>query len=41
MATDAQVRLSRQKRMEGKTMEAAAAAAAMSERSARAWQGGC
>ncbi len=40
MVTDAQVRLLRSKRMEGKTMEAAAAAAGMSERSARAWQHG-
>lgn len=40
MVTDAQVRLLRQKRMEGKTLEAAAAAAAMSERSARTWQQG-
>jgi hypothetical protein len=40
MVTDEQVRLLRQKRMEGKTLEAAAAAAAMSERSARTWQGG-
>lgn len=40
MVTDAQVRLLRQKRMEGKTLEAAAAAAAMSERSARTWQRG-
>jgi hypothetical protein len=40
MVTDAQVRLLRQKRMESKTMEAAAAAAAMSVRSAQKWQGG-
>ena len=40
MLTDAQVRLMRQKRMEDKTQEAAAAAAGMSERSARAWQEG-
>jgi hypothetical protein len=40
MLTDAQVRLLRQKRMDGKTLEAAAAAAAMSERSARTWQAG-
>lgn len=40
MLTDAQVRLMRQKRMEGKTQKAAAAAAAMSERSARKWEAG-
>lgn len=40
MVTDEQVRLLRRKRMEGKTMEAAAAAAGMSERSARKWQEG-
>ena len=37
MVTDAQVRLLRKKRMEGKTIEAAAAAAGMSERTARTW----
>ena len=40
MVTDQQVVLLRQKLMEGKTQEAAAASAAMSERSARKWQGG-
>src|SRR5262249_13580910 len=40
MVTDAQVRLLRQKRMEGKKLETAAAIAAMSERSARKWQRG-
>ena len=40
MLTDAQVRLMRQKRMEDKTQEAAAAAAGVSERSARTWQEG-
>ena len=40
MVTDAQVRLLRQKRMENKTQEAAAAAAGMSVRSARKWQDG-
>ena len=40
MVTDEQVRLLRQKRMEGKTLETAAAAAAMSERAARKWQRG-
>lgn len=40
MVTDAQVRLLRQKLMTGKTMEAAAAAAGMSERTARAWKTG-
>jgi transposase InsO family protein len=40
MVTDAQVRLLRQKRMEKKTQEAAAAAAGMSVRSARKWQTG-
>jgi hypothetical protein len=40
MVTDAQVRLLRQKRMEKKTLEAAAAAAGMSERTARTWQHG-
>ena len=38
--TDEQVRLLRRKLMEGKTQEAAAAAASMSERSARNWQEG-
>ena len=40
MVTDAQVRLMRRKRMQGKTQEAAAAAAGMSERSARTWETG-
>jgi hypothetical protein len=40
MLTDAQVRLMRQKRMEGKTQKAAAAAAGISERSARTWETG-
>ncbi len=40
MVTDEQVRLLRKKRMEGKTLVAAAAAAGMSERTARAWQDG-
>jgi hypothetical protein len=40
MVTDEQVRLLRQKRMEGKKLESAAATAAMSERSARKWQRG-
>jgi hypothetical protein len=40
MVTDAQVRLLRQKLMEGKTQEAASAAAGMSVRTARAWQQG-
>ena len=40
MVTDAQVRLLRQKLMEGKTQEAASAAAGMSVRTARAWQEG-
>ena len=40
MVTDEQVRLLRQKQMEGKTQETAAAAAAMSVRSARKWQRG-
>jgi hypothetical protein len=38
--TDEQVRLLRRKLMEGKTQEAAAAAAAMSERSVRTWREG-
>ena len=40
MITDRQVRLLRQKRMEGKTQETAAAKAGMSVRSARKWQSG-
>jgi len=40
MVTDAQVRLLRQKRMEKKTQEAAAAAAGMSIRAARKWEKG-
>ena len=40
MITDSQVRRLRQKRMEGKTQEAAAAAAGMSVRSARKWESG-
>ena len=40
MVTDEQVRLLRRKRMEGKTLEAAAVAAGMSERTARTWQHG-
>lgn len=40
MVTDAQVGLLRRKRMEGKTQEAAAAAAGMSVRSARTWESG-
>lgn len=40
MVTDSQVRLLRQKLMEGKRQIAAAAAAGMSERSARTWQKG-
>src|SRR5438067_13422741 len=40
MVTDAQVGLLRQKLMEKKTQEAAAAAAAMSVRTARTWQAG-
>ena len=40
MLTDAQVRLMRLRRMEGKTQQAAAAAAGMSERSARTWEEG-
>ena len=38
--TDQQVRLLRQKRMEGKTQQTAAAMVGMSERSARRWQRG-
>src|SRR5690242_2980673 len=40
MVSNRQVRLLRKKRMEGKTLEAAAAAAGMSERTARTWQRG-
>jgi len=40
MVTDAQVRLLRQKMSEGKTQEAASAAAGMSVRSGRTWQEG-
>ena len=40
MVTDEQVRLLRAKRMEGKTLETAAASAAMSVRAARKWQRG-
>lgn len=40
MVTDAQVRLLRRKRMEGKTQEAAAAASGMCVRSARTWEEG-
>lgn len=40
MVSDRQVRLLRKKRMENKTLEAAASAASMSERTARAWQRG-
>ena len=40
MVTDQQVVVLRQKLMEGKTQQAAAASAAMSERSARKWQSG-
>src|SRR5262249_37684285 len=40
MVTDEQVRLLRQKRMEGKKLESAAAAAAMCERAGRKWQRG-
>ncbi len=40
MVTDAQVRLLRKKRMEDKTLEAAAVAAGMSERTARSWASG-
>ena len=40
MVTDAQVRRLREKRMSGKTLAAAAAAAGMSERTARRWQQG-
>lgn len=40
MVTDEQVRLLKKKRMEGKTLEAAAGAAGMSERTARTWASG-
>lgn len=40
MVTNGQVRLLRNKLMEGRTLEAAAAAASMSERTARTWQEG-
>jgi Mu transposase-like protein len=40
MVSDAQVRLLRQKRMDGKTQEAAAATAGMSVRTAREWDAG-
>jgi hypothetical protein len=40
LVTDAQVRRLREKRMDGKTLAAAAAAAGMCERSARRWQAG-
>lgn len=40
MVTDKQVRLLRKKRMEGKTLEAGASAAGMSERTARRWEEG-
>jgi hypothetical protein len=40
MVTDAQVRLLRKRMAEGKTLVAAAAAAGMSERSARTWKRG-
>lgn len=40
MVSDRQVRLLRKKRMENRTLEAAASAAGMSERTARAWQRG-
>jgi hypothetical protein len=40
LVTDAQVRRLREKRMDGKTLEAAAAAAGMCERTARRWQDG-
>lgn len=40
MVTDKQVRLLRKKRMKGMTLEAAAVAAGMSERTARTWQHG-
>ena len=40
LVTDAQVRRLREKRMDGKTLEGAAAAAGMCERTARRWQEG-
>jgi transposase len=40
MVTDKQVRLMRKKRMEGKTLEAAAVAAGMTEKTARKWERG-
>src|SRR6476469_5734728 len=40
MVTDAQVRLMRQTRMDGKTQAAAAAASSMSVRTAREWDAG-
>ena len=40
MVTDQQVAILRQRRMEGKTQQTAAAMAGMSERSARKWQSG-
>src|SRR5271169_5526248 len=40
MVSDRQVRLLRKKRMDNKTLEAAASAAGMSERTARKWQRG-
>ena len=40
MVTDAQVRRLREKRMDGNTLGAAAAAAGMCERTARRWQDG-
>jgi len=40
LVTDAQVRRLREKRMDGKTLEGAAAAAGMCERTARRWQDG-
>ena len=40
MMTDEQVRLLRQKRMQGKSQEASAAAAGMSVRTARKWESG-
>ena len=40
MVTDRQVRLLRKKRMAGIMLDAAASAAAMSERTARKWQRG-
>lgn len=40
MITDAQVKLLRQRMMQGKSQKIAAAAAGMSERSARKWQEG-